>query len=155
MEFATINEIQEKFLIRVFGDTDEKLLLDVFNNKINESKIVELLYNKTNPRPYDVLNLARYYKYILNNFDKYMEYVIVAKELGCMDSYSVITWNIITQNKPKEAVEYIENDVMFNNLILTDLPITTIENMIYCGELLEDMEIVDKYKKIQEFVLNK
>lgn len=155
MEFKNIEEIKEKFLIRVFGDTNEALLMEVFNGRLEESKVVELLYVESNPRPYDVLNLARYYKYILNDVDKYMKYVLVSKELGCMDSYSVITWNIINQNKPKDAVDYIENDVNSLGLILTNLPITTIENMIYCGELLGDEEIISKYKQIREIVSEK
>jgi hypothetical protein len=81
LNFETVNEIQEKFLIRVIGDTNPSILLDVFNGKFEESVVIELLDNETNPRPYDILNLARYYKYILNKSDKYMEYVMKAKEL--------------------------------------------------------------------------
>jgi len=151
-KFKTLEEVKEKFLIRVIGDTEQQLLLDIFNSKYEEEKVVELLYDITNPKPYNILNLARYYKYILNNDDKYIEYVMKAKDLGCMDSYSVITWNIITQNKLREAVEYIENDEKTIGLDLKNLPITTIENMVYCGELLNDNTIIEKYTKIKNII---
>lgn len=147
MSFNTIQEIQDKFLIRVFGDTSEDILLKVFNNLLDESTVVSLLYNNDHLRPYDVLNLARYYKYILNDHDNYMKYVMKAKELGCMDAYSVITWNLITQNKLREAIEYIETDVIHLHM----LPITTIENMIHCGTLLEDNDVINKYTSLLKF----
>jgi len=86
-------------------------------------------------KPYDVLNLARYYKYIKNDDDMYMIYVIKAKIFCCMDVYNII----ITDSQYEEAdVKCIEAFEKACKIVLTDLSITTIENMIYCRKLLKN-----------------
>ena len=152
MSFQTVQEIQDKFLIRVFGDTPEHILLPVFNCQLDENGVVSILYDETHPRPYDVLNLARYYKYIMHNDEKYMKYVLKAKELKCMDAYSVITWNMMEQQKWRETINYIENDVNEIGLNEYELPITTLANLALCGKMLEDTDIIQKYTNILETI---
>jgi len=143
--FVTTDEIVNKYQIGTFGNTDEKLILKMFNNKIDEKELEKLMDN--NLRPYDILNLARYFKYIKNDNEKYEKYVMKSKELGCIDSYNVITYNMSNENNCEKAINFINNEIN-NGLDINRCNIGLYYGLIQCGKKIGDYKTEEKYEKM-------
>ena len=149
-EYLTIDEIQTKysiglFKINPFGDTDEKLLLLMFNDKIDSENLNLLDMSK----PYDVLNLARYYKHIKKNDEKFIELATKSFELGCYYACEEILLDMFIKHKFREAIDYIEQNTQINK---TSLPVGTIMILSSCASSLNDNILANAY---MEIVLNK
>ncbi len=145
-KFLTIDEIETKYEIGLFktnpfGDTDEKILLLMFNDKIDDENLDLLDMSK----PYDVLNLARYYKHIKKNDEKFIELATQSFELGCYYACEDILLDMFTKHKFREAIDFIEQNTQINKTLL---PVGTIMILLTCADTLNDNILASSYMDI-------
>lgn len=145
ISFYTLDEISIKYQIFNFGDTDKQLILKMFNNKIEEDELVKIMNNES--RPYDLLNLARYYKYVKKNNDEYNKYAFKAKNLGCMSAYDSLTHDMKENKKYQQAIDFIEEEVA-NGVNPNDFNLGALVNIINCSEVLGNENIKNKYNNL-------
>lgn len=111
MTFISSKEICEKFIIVDSSEISEDQLVKIFNGdfNINELSLTD---------PGIVLNLARYYKYILNDDIEYQKYLDMAKNLNSIGYELILTHNLepntlIELYKDKE-IDSIDPKVLCN-----------------------------------------